>query len=704
MKQVFGVCKYLTFAVFVLFVANGCNESGSSDDTTEKSPITVEAGSDQYVPEGSKVELEGSTKGEGEPQLYDWAQVAGPKVELKNSSNKDCFFYAPVIQESQKVALDFTVTDTLNRKKTDRIYIHVKPINLREHFPPNYDIFDNPTAVLGNGYDSELKHNKVLRALTGDSETVPSVISWEMEQSANLSFKDIKTLLDYSVDADILDLGEDLFASASVGFTHTESFTKTSLSSVLKVSYIGPTIQFQPDGKLTADAQMLYDKDPGSFRKIYGDSYISEMTLGGELYITVIFQFSSKYVKDEFCSESGVKVTSLFDLRSKLDVISERYKESTQVTIHAFMKGGDGSLLADTFAAYDGLISNCSGVQLDKCKQSVDKIISWMQESSDLCQSIEENPVPIDIDKYPYTKVVPYIDLSKRYLTEEERQAVDTMYQQYADTYAMNKFVNLYDESGFNIEDMERYGSYSEPFKLMQTTTKNRMANLTDLIKISYNSPGIFFDEYQYVMDLFERSEDYRWLNLDWPLMFEYKKIKADKGHVFCPAPRFSGIVGVGLKPSIHKYLTQDVYIAHRYINDDGSLGPIKYSRCEKVQNGDQAYRPAQLLEGKPEGIPFIFLGPPPHNYFLTELKATGGGKRILWISLHGKEWIGAERRLGAYTDAAMYDYKPRDPGSLWAPDVTLSAPERSFITSFGLTHYKSTMKNIGRIIVTAVK
>ncbi len=83
--------------------------------------ITVNAGADQEIAEGTMVSLEGTGTG----QTFSWAQLSGPTVTLKGANQAVVRFEAPwIVQESVTVELELTASNEV-QSATDTVVVTI---------------------------------------------------------------------------------------------------------------------------------------------------------------------------------------------------------------------------------------------------------------------------------------------------------------------------------------------------------------------------------------------------------------------------------------------------------------------------------------------------------------------------------------------------------------------------------------------------
>lgn len=713
-NKIIKVVKIQIVILLSTFIFIGCNDSddssntnGSSENSNDKT-FSVQAGSDINAKDGSLVKLSGKTSGTSGDVKYEWTQLSGPKAKLTGNKEPTVTVRLPKVDKHSVIVLNLTVTDSQGKKSSDKVIINIDHVNIRDYLPDNLSLSNRASPEIGNGYDTELEHIKPISCLQGTVDDLSSGEEWYIESQTSLDFLDLFKSISMSVS--VKGTLKKFFGSVAASYSNEHSYTSMTLNHAFRLQYLGPSKKFRTNGKLTPEAQALYDTDPATFRKIYGDYFFSEVKMGGNLFINAAFKFRNEQIKKQFEYDMSFGVPGTADnpllaVRSSMDIISEKYADSTEVTISAYMQGGDGTLLSDAFGSFGGVICQCSDGSIENCKNALDRIINWMGESEELLQSFRDNPVPVNFIPYPYSGVIDYMDLTDCYLTPEEREAIHGVFDEYAKTMARKNYVDRYRYKDFTPEERVRYQEYTPHFKAMQATIRNREAVLEPLIDLCYESPLTVLESYNHAITIFNSSSDYEWNDLEWPLILKYEDQFKRADMVYLSPPQFTAIVGIAIHPVAYEKRIEEIFIAYRDINKNGTLGPVKYMMSERTSNHGQAYHPARYYDTKPD-VTFLFLDPSNHNYFVTEIIAAASGKRVEKIGLKGREWLPEEKRLGTYKEVAMNKCVKCNYTDI-SPQTRLTAPVGHFITSFGLSRYKSYMwpdDGIGSLTTATLK
>ncbi|MCK4710283.1 MAG: hypothetical protein KAU21_16820, partial [Gammaproteobacteria bacterium] len=98
-------------------------------EPTENIAPVADAGSDQTVPKRTTVYLNGSNSSDSDGSIvnYNWTQISGKSVKLKNANRAVANFYSPRVRKGRTKTLTFelTVTDDLGATSSDRVIIKV---------------------------------------------------------------------------------------------------------------------------------------------------------------------------------------------------------------------------------------------------------------------------------------------------------------------------------------------------------------------------------------------------------------------------------------------------------------------------------------------------------------------------------------------------------------------------------------------------
>jgi hypothetical protein len=167
------------------YVEDGAVVSDTQFVTVGEPPY-VEAGPDQTVLSGETVELEpGVFDGDYDPSTAEWAQTAGPSVDLRDATFPA--FAAPDVSESTTLTFRFSIDDRSNNTGSDVVNVTVEPRPPLSEATASVDLNPSPTdgrvvfvdsVSLSNGgfvaiHDERLGEGDALGSVVGVSGYLP---------------------------------------------------------------------------------------------------------------------------------------------------------------------------------------------------------------------------------------------------------------------------------------------------------------------------------------------------------------------------------------------------------------------------------------------------------------------------------------------------------------------------------------------------
>lgn len=154
--------------------------------------ITVHAGDDQTVDEGTNVQLNGSCDDKLNRELsYTWTQTLGPFAKLSSTTSTDPTFTAPEIPNGQIVPTAFRFTCSAadgGGSATDVVIIRIRPINdnpVADAGPDKNTLSNRLVILAGSGTDPDgdiLKYT--WKQVGGDDVTMVSPNRYEVKFKA----------------------------------------------------------------------------------------------------------------------------------------------------------------------------------------------------------------------------------------------------------------------------------------------------------------------------------------------------------------------------------------------------------------------------------------------------------------------------------------------------------------------------------------
>lgn len=133
-------------------------------------PLTVDAGSNQIVEEGSEVQLIGSTNIDDNAHTYSWIQISGSPVTLNDNDKKITGFVAPAVSNTEVLEFKFTVSDNFNNSIEDTVLITINDIN------------EPPTASAGESYFAISSETVELDASLSSDDNDISLLTYTWSQ------------------------------------------------------------------------------------------------------------------------------------------------------------------------------------------------------------------------------------------------------------------------------------------------------------------------------------------------------------------------------------------------------------------------------------------------------------------------------------------------------------------------------------------
>ncbi|MFZ5564844.1 MAG: C25 family cysteine peptidase [Thermodesulfobacteriota bacterium] len=126
---------------------NGRVDAGETDPTVNERP-TADAGPDQTVDEGDRVDLDGTGSFDIDDGLIShvWTQTAGPTVTISNSHTAQAYFTAPDVTADQTLTFRLSVRDAAGQLVADTCTVNVRWDGAA---PPDDD--DDPPVAAGGG-------------------------------------------------------------------------------------------------------------------------------------------------------------------------------------------------------------------------------------------------------------------------------------------------------------------------------------------------------------------------------------------------------------------------------------------------------------------------------------------------------------------------------------------------------------------------
>lgn len=280
---------------------------------------------------------------------------------------------------------------------------------------------DDLSLILGWGYDSALKQ----RAGATPLKNLDSFKIKTQDKQTEIYFSDRIDLEKIAVDLN-LDLSaaggwKDFSGGTAAEYLlhvanteYTENFTyseKYRFPATLDIATMPPGMKaFTPTAKFLCNNDPTCKDGIEDFTKIYGDSLITDIPLGGLLLVNFQIKFNSAYLKQQFDYAIQGKMIGFFDATESLKLAIAQSKAQGSLEFSAYQLGGDPRELAGIFQKAPGgnyYITTCSLDKLDDCKGIINGVIGYAQGSfaKQFEQSTPENLAVVGklINALPYT-------------------------------------------------------------------------------------------------------------------------------------------------------------------------------------------------------------------------------------------------------------------------------------------------------------
>jgi CubicO group peptidase (beta-lactamase class C family) len=179
--------------LFLLLAAcGGGNGSGGPPPTTQTPPTqnqapTANAGADQRVDEGTKVELAGSgADGDGTVASYSWQQDSGTVVTISDDDMASASFTAPTVTADEDLVFSLIVTDNNGATASDTVKVTVVNFNA----PPVANAGADQDAITGLSVALD-------GTASSDADGDPLTYSWtliSMPSGSSVTLDDASTM------------------------------------------------------------------------------------------------------------------------------------------------------------------------------------------------------------------------------------------------------------------------------------------------------------------------------------------------------------------------------------------------------------------------------------------------------------------------------------------------------------------------------
>ena len=225
--------------------------------------------------------------------------------------------------------------------------------------------------LLGSGYNSKLGRvaGRCVLPAKSDELIKGGETNAVFSNETNLSREKLLMKLNLGIEGSV-NLSE-IAASVKGNFALSNESNEFRLNQVLEWKISGPSVQFVPlknpdgfcatsDGLNSLLLKENTSKNPNSFGcaspelndkgkandhkdfiESCGDSYVSQIQLGGQLIVSVNFDFNDSYLLTAFAATGTLNLTDLFKGQAQFDTRYEKFKNKLSININALQIGGN---------------------------------------------------------------------------------------------------------------------------------------------------------------------------------------------------------------------------------------------------------------------------------------------------------------------------------------------------------------------------
>lgn len=239
---------------------------------------------------------------------------------------------------------------------------------------------DKGAALLGWGYDSHTEE------FTSKCVETPAAIRYAGSPSAKLSIEKNKTLeelnnlLDVQVSGKLMLTGFNI--SAAARFASEAASTDLSTSMVILDEVRGRYALIEEPRLTPSVLDTVSTWSPELIRAQCGDSFVDQVELGANLYVSVRFDFANRDVKSDFDANIKLDFVSLFEVEGAAKVAFEKFKDQVTVTITATQVGGKAERLTNILGPQgQGIhLMKCGIANQQDCEQALDSILRYARD------------------------------------------------------------------------------------------------------------------------------------------------------------------------------------------------------------------------------------------------------------------------------------------------------------------------------------
>jgi hypothetical protein len=239
-------------------------------------------------------------------------------------------------------------------------------------------------AVLGEGYN--FKEERFASECVMGSPIYAGAPESAIQYDRSMSSTELSDSLGFSVGAKaryrlISGSLSAKFASESSAsdFSEVTVYSANYKFKNVKLNYTGLTPVGQQAKGSSSESNLVWE----NWQRTCGHEYVSEITLGASLYISIKVEFATRADKSSFNAEFNIKGL-MFGASGALNQASEKFGSRGFITIRAYQLGGDVSKLSKALSAetdVDGkhvsALIRCSMEDPSACLAVLDRAIDY---------------------------------------------------------------------------------------------------------------------------------------------------------------------------------------------------------------------------------------------------------------------------------------------------------------------------------------
>lgn len=295
----------------------------------------------------------------------------------------------------------------------------------------------NQTAVLGTAYHTEEEKFGAVGCLGGaDADSGAARSSFSLDQT--MSEEQLAKELGFSVGARARYGAVE--GSLEANFLSRSTSNAFSIVAIYRASYLMPvrkrvSVQVNEVGKAV-------ENNPERWTRTCGDRFVSELSRGAKLFVSVRIDFSSQAKKEEFSGSFNVS-GPLASANGALKTASTFSDRKARVVVSAYQVGGDVSKLTAILGGAGAGIetyTQCTLGKFDSCATFIGNVLAYASDTatgfpSQLAPNAAPGPAVLAYSVSPYEDVGIY-DRSNPILTQAIKLARRDLSDRFEENYA----------------------------------------------------------------------------------------------------------------------------------------------------------------------------------------------------------------------------------------------------------------------------